>query len=408
MAYGDNTLNADHTWSFDNTLSDPVGLVTLTNVGTTFTPLPITRDSEYSLLTNSREGVVSCASQADTGLTATDLYTIGGWFMVSQIQGPPVLIYGQGGSVGIALFLWSGNNIMCQVKTASRTIQIYSNIALTNNRAYHFMVKLEGSSFDNEVSFYIDGIKQTANLDGVDINGTVLGHSTGHAWGDNEAVTNIKVGSATVICKASVNGYYSQWWTWEGTKARLSKENITDTIVAPGAIPGVTISSDTQANMQTELDSIQNSLRGDTALAIMVEEVAGGGDLNLLANNITFNERVSIDVYYEGSGTLYWTNQNSSNASKGTSNVVFINPAQVTLTDLADFTEVRVYESGTQNEIAGIEDTSGGSFSFTTGYSVIDINILSLEYLNQALENIQALGDISIGVSQTTDRQYKN
>jgi len=408
MAYGDNTLNADHTWSLDNTLGDPVGSVTLTNVGTTFTPLPITRDSEYSLLTNSREDVVSCASQADTGLTATDLYTVGGWFMVSQIQGPPVLIYGQGQDVGIALFLWSGNNIMCQFKTTSRTIQIYSNIALTNNRAYHFMVKLEGSSFDNEVSFYIDGIKQTASLDGVDINGTVLGHSVGHAWGNNQAVTNIKVGNDLIVCKASINGYYSQWWTWEGTKARLSKESITDNLVAPGAIPGVIIASDTQANMQTELLNLQNSLRGDTALAIMVEEVAGGGDLSLVAENITFNERVSVDVYYEGAGTLQWTNNNGSNASKGTSNVVFINLAQVTLTDLYDSSEVRVYQSGTQNEIAGIESTLGGTFTFTTGYPLIDINILSLEYLIQRIENVQSTSSISIAVNQVTDRQYEN
>lgn len=408
MAYGDNTLNADHTWSFDNTLNDPVGPVTLTNAGTTFTPLPITRDSENSLLTNSRDDIASCPPQNNTGKVSTDLYTVGGWFMVSQIQGPPVLIYGQGGSTGLAFFMWSGNNLMCQFKTPTRTVQIYSDIALTNNRAYHIMAKFEGSNFDNEISFYIDGVKQNVSLDGVNIDSTTFSHTAGHAWGTNTVATNIQVGSANVICKASVNGYYSQWWTWQGSKARLSNQSITDTIVAPGAIPGVTISSGSQGVMQAELDNIQNSLRGDTALAIMVEEVTGGGDLNLLANNITFNERVSIDVYYEGSGTLYWTNQNSSNASKGTSNVVFINPAQVTLTDLADFTEIRVYESGTQNEIAGIEDTLGGTFSFTTDYSVIDINILSLEYINQSLENIEALEDISISVSQTTDRQYKN
>ena len=80
----------------------------------------------------------------------------------------------------------------------------------------------------------------------------------------------------------------------------------------------------------------------------------------------------------------------------------------LTLTGLQNNTEVRVYDQGTTTEIAGIENTSTGSF--TTGISVssVDIVIHALGYLNQRLTNVDTSTDRTIPIQQTIDRQYEN
>ena len=80
----------------------------------------------------------------------------------------------------------------------------------------------------------------------------------------------------------------------------------------------------------------------------------------------------------------------------------------LTLTGLQNNTEVRVYDQGTTTEIAGVENTSTGTF--TTGISVssVDIVIHALGYLNQRLTNVDTSTDRTIPIQQTIDRQYEN
>ena len=414
MAYGDTTLNADHRWSFNNVLTDSIGSLTVTNTGGTFVTTPITRDATHSYQTNGRDDLATVATTTDSGSVASDRYAFHGWFRASQIQGPPCLIYGQGGSTaGLALFLWGGNNVMlqCVNDAGNPLIQIFSDIALTNNRDYHFFVRFSGSGFSDEVEFYIDARKQLVSKDGV-APGTanLQAHTSPHTWGENGTEgTTIPVGSQTVLIKAPVNGFYSEWWTWFGADAEaITQNNITDNLFASGAIPDFTLSADTEANMQTALDVIASTVRPDVPLCITVEEVTGGGNLNLNADNITFNDRAGLHVEYQGSGTLFWTNSNGSNATLGTSNVTFLNPAQLTITGLQNPTEVRVYLAGTQTELAGQEDVTTGTFSATISQSPIDIRFISLEYEIGKLSNIAITSDLSIEASQFLDRQYDN
>lgn len=413
MAYGDNTLNADHQWTLDNTLNDNIGTLNLTATGTAFTAVQLTRDSTQGLLTNGRDDLATVAPDATSGSVALERYAFAGWFRTTQIQGPPCCIYKQGGTNGFALFLWAGNNVMLQAKLngGNTIIQIFSDIALTDQRTYHFAVKFSGTNYDDEVSFYIDGVKQTLNKDGVAPGQTTMDAHTGViSFGENgtEGV-DVQVGSESVLVKAPVNGVWSQWWTWSGADAQaLTDNDFRENVFAPGAVPEITISADTGANMQIALDAIASTIRGDFPLCILVEEVTGGGDLSLDADNITFNSRASIHVRYEGTGTLSWTNINGSNASLGSGNVTFLNPSQLTLTGLDNPTEVRVYEAGTTNEVAGQESVTTGTFVSTVSVTPVDIRILSLDKENLKLSNIDLSSDLSIDVQQFDDRQYEN
>lgn len=83
----------------------------------------------------------------------------------------------------------------------------------------------------------------------------------------------------------------------------------------------------------------------------------------------------------------------------------------LTLTNLKDPSEVRVFAAGTTSLIAGAENVVSGSFTAkidSTTYPTVDIAVLSLGYQNIRLLS-QVLGDgLSIPISQIVDRQYFN
>lgn len=415
MAYGDNTLGADHRWSFNNVLTDSIGSATVVNTGGVFTATPITRDATHSYVTNGRDDIaIISPNPNDTGALGYSQFAFQGWFMVTEIQGPPCLIFKTGGTTaGLALFIWGGNNVMLQVKdvNANNNIQIFSDFALTNNRPYHFFVRYSGSGFNNEVEFYIDGVKRTTSRNGV-LPGaaSITAHSGNITWGENGTTSiDVNVGDESVIIKAPVNGHSAEYWTWEGSESdAITQSQLNDDLFGAGAIPDFTITSGTESAMQAQLDTIASSIRPDVPLCILVEEVTGGGNLNLSANNVTFDSRASIHVRYEGTGTLSWTNTNGSNADRSSGNVTFLNPAQLTITGIQPNTEVRVYVAGTQTELAGQESVTTGSFSATISQSPIDIRFLALNYEIDKLEAIPITSDLTIAAAQFLDRQYNN
>ncbi len=351
MAYGDNTLNASHQWTFNNVLTDNIGSLDITNVGGIFITTAITRNSTHSYQTNGRDDIATVLTTTDTGSSGLTQYAFGGWFQVSQLQGPPTLIYKQGGNTsGFAIFLWAGNNVLLQVKDSASPliVQIFSNIALTNNRPYHFFVKYSSASFNNSIDFYIDGVKQLSNKDGnAAVNNSMVPHTGAHTWGENGLTSiEVSVGTENVITKAPVNGLLSQWWTWFGSNSDKSDFEIKNNIFGEGAIPQITITSGTQLQMQTQLDSFSNTSLFDFPLSILVEEVIGDGNLTLRAVNIIKNNRASIDVKYEGTGKLSWVNVGTSNLNNGSSiyqNIDFISTVNINITvlDASDLTPIQ-------------------------------------------------------------------
>jgi hypothetical protein len=84
----------------------------------------------------------------------------------------------------------------------------------------------------------------------------------------------------------------------------------------------------------------------------------------------------------------------------------------LTLTNLRNPSEVRVYNYNTRTEITGQEDVTSGTFTANidaTTYPTVDISVLSLGYQNTRYLS-QSLGSsgLTIPVSQVIDRQYLN
>jgi hypothetical protein len=107
------------------------------------------------------------------------------------------------------------------------------------------------------------------------------------------------------------------------------------------------------------------------------------------------------------------TNINFRNASSGT--VTIENNATITITGVEDNTEIRVLSTidldpgGGQLELAGIENTSGGSWPFTLEIgTVVDIALISLQYQNLRINNFTITQTQDLPVSQRFDRNYSN
>ncbi len=110
---------------------------------------------------------------------------------------------------------------------------------------------------------------------------------------------------------------------------------------------------------------------------------------------------VTLNIGGGGSTPTY---RNGSGASTTINNNV-----TVTLTGLKNPSEVRVYTAGTQTELAGQENVTGGSFAFSVGSGVsVDISILALGYQNQRTLAYSTATDATLPISQQLDRQYAN
>jgi hypothetical protein len=104
-----------------------------------------------------------------------------------------------------------------------------------------------------------------------------------------------------------------------------------------------------------------------------------------------------------------------NNLSTGT--VTINNNIAVTLTGMRDFTEVRVIESGTTVELAGIENVVSASvgaddndFTFLQpAGTVVDINLVNIRYVIQRISAFEVPNsDTSIPITQQFDRNYSN
>jgi hypothetical protein len=87
-----------------------------------------------------------------------------------------------------------------------------------------------------------------------------------------------------------------------------------------------------------------------------------------------------------------------------------INPTLV-LTGLKNPTEVRIFSAGTQTELTGQENITGGTFTWSydpDAVTSVDISILALGYQNTRLLAIATTGNVNIPVQQQVDRQYAN
>lgn len=330
MAYSTDIANlgADHHWKFDGDSIDAIGAVVRTDTGVTFASSPIAEDATNSMLMDTRTGDrVSIATTTDINNSAQARKAVCGWFMVDDVELPHCRIYGEGNTTtNFQFILFAGNSVMLEVRDSTTwQVQIYSDIALEASRAYHLCGILEGNGYGNEVRFYIDGVEQTAadptNRQPDDASLAARGVAE---FGDPAGTvglngTNLVMNSVgdNVTANQIINGYYQHWATWgDEADAVLTDTEVRETLFERGALAERTISSDTQANMQTALDAYADATWGNETCSLEIEAVSGGGDFELSLDNITFDDLTSIHVRYNGtSGTLTLVNTNGANCS---------------------------------------------------------------------------------------------
>jgi len=251
-------------------------------------------------------------------------------------QQPTCRLFGET-AVGksFAMLLGFGNTVTFEVDDDTFNVQVYSDVTLEANRAYHFCMIFEGSGFGNELRCYIDGVKQLeATPTDRQPDATTLGLRVVAEHGDADFST-AQMGGVNFPFVAPVNGHYNMWAWFDGASAVISDSDVRLELFEKGALPTTTISAGTEAAMQTSLDALASSVRVNSPLCIRVEAVTGDGNLTLTADGITFDSLSSIHVQYMGSGTLIWENTNGGDASIGSSfsgNVVFVTEKTITVT----------------------------------------------------------------------------
>ncbi len=409
-----NNQSPDHWWKLDDdAYADSAGINPLTTSviggGGSFETDAICEQNTHSW--KSTTGVrrePSNTANMNTSITTNRLF--GGWVKFAGISPTLSCVYEEGGGVNnLAFFLGMGNILIAQLAdTADDNVQAFSDFALEPERAYHVMFRFSYTDATKEFRLYIDGEKQ-AVTSGNPLTATDLdAHSGDISFGGPGG--SLEVAGTDVTFQTQLDTNYANWASWSVSK---TDADILE-LFQRGAVPDVTISSDTEANMQTALDALADTVRPNAPLAIRVEGATGSVDLALDADNITFNDSATLQVEWRGGGTLTWKNLNGSNlVSRKTyapngGTVTIVNPAVLTLTGLENPSEVRVYEAGTTTEVAGQELVTTGTFAASVEVASVDIVVHALGFLNIRLTGISISGDTTIPIQQRVDRQYEN
>lgn len=382
------TLSPSHFWRFQNSYDDEIGTATANNSsgGTpTFVTSPLLcRFDTHSLLLDSETDYISPADQTDMNTSSQNRRYIGGWFQLDSVSQTLSVIYEEGAQVNnIALLNGFGNNAMFQIANAADDyIQTYFDYALAKNRPYHVLLKFVASGYDSGVcALYLDGVLQARTNGNPWETPQLDSHSGNISWG-HEASESLKVGddrgvdATTIAFVSPTSCNYSNWYNWSGVILNVTTD-IRETLFEKGATAAVIIDSDTEANMQTDLDTYADTVRPDWPCAIEIEELSGGGDFELTLDNITFNTRCSIDIRYMGVDTLTLVAENGSSVDEDKiavpySGIVNVqNPATFTVNGLINGCEIRIYDdngNGTTSdfgtELSGTETLSGTSHQY--------------------------------------------
>ncbi len=312
-------MKPDHYWRLNNTYDDtgvtgPVRNMTSGIVGTwTFNTAEIvdgnTHALNYSSVTNRRE----CADSPNMNITIDSAErTLSFWLELGSIQPELACIWKEGGGVqNLAFFTGVGNTLLFQgADTPGFAInaQAWSDFKLALNRPYHICGLY--SLTDDELLLFIDGVEQT-DTDGNPLGtGSFNSHSGDIVWGDPD--TNLETGATDISYNTHSNAKLSDFATWSDNSTntdagRISDTDIRDKLYRRGAIPDDTVSSGTEAAMQTALEAL-NETRTDSPLSLRVEgSTSGNFELTMedsSGNPWTFEDRISSQVEYRGSDTL--------------------------------------------------------------------------------------------------------
>jgi len=415
--------SAEHHWTMNNTNNDRIGSASMTNqAGGSFVAVPITTSGErtHSLQFDDDGQRRGTADQLDMNVSEQQRRSVGGGVEISgEIPPRPITIWKEGGGqANIACFLGYGGQIAGQLIENAPFFSMQGfGLSAALDRPYHWMVTFSGNTFNNRFRLFVDGVQVSTYLptNQQPNNPTLFPHSVDIFWGDSDVT--LAVGGRSVNFDGMINNNsvvrVADWASW--FQQELTPTEVR-TLFEAGARPFTVITSDTQANMQTQVDAL--GALPNYPLCLEVADVSGGGDLDLTFDGVTFDTLASLHIRWLGTGTLTLTLTNGSNPDfskihtpNGGSVIEDVSPL-LEFTGLQPNTEVRAYvgtDPVTATEISGIEN-SGTSFSFNhsvagqAGYIVI----ASIGFVNQQINLTYSSNDQSIPIQQQVDRNYSN
>ena len=317
-------LKPDHLYLFNNSYDDEINgsHATQSVVGSpTFETEPLCKTSTHSLQLNGLDDKRECPDSEWTNITnlLSERY-IFAWVTFDRLHKLPVAFWEEGGGVNNFYFIIGfGNTLLANVADSSKffKVQAFSNNKLTINRTYLVAMKFSDGDGDGEFVMDIDGIEQDITEGNpITATGGMSTHSGDRCIGKPDGA--LDTGDTDITYQGAIGTKIDYHGTFSdvGGGAPLTTTERKE-LFTRGAIPTLIISTDTEANMQIALDAIKDTVRGDVALAIEIEEVSGGGDFELTSDNITFNPRGSIDIRYTGSDELTWINKNGASIDAG-------------------------------------------------------------------------------------------
>jgi len=313
------SLSPNFYWTFQNTYIDEIASNNANNSsgGTPSfsTGVKIAKGDTHSLQI---DGTDYTSPPDITGMnlgTQTRRY-FGGWIQVNSVSQILAVLYEEGAQINnIAYLLGFGNNLVIQVAdTGDDYVQAYGDVSLTPDRPYHVFFKFHASGFDAEVRLFLDGVLQSRTNGNPWTASDLDAHSGNITWG-HEGTEVLQVGDSVGadnvdIAFASPDScYYAHWPSWHGST--VDPDDIREILFEKGAPAEETIDGDTEANMQTDMDALADTLFTDWPCSIEVE-TCDDGDFELVLDNITFEDRVSMQIRYLAADTLTLVKENGT------------------------------------------------------------------------------------------------
>jgi hypothetical protein len=399
---GSNLLGADHYWTFNNSITDAVGTQDLTATDTTYAATQLCQDLTNSGLTDARTDHWDAPTGISTIGNQQTIHCVAGWFQFDIIQGAPCAVFTEYTStVQFQILVGYGNTLQFDCSNATTQLQLYADTSIDFNRPYHAMMKFDSGTGKFEA--FLDGLPVTTSLNNSDFSdiGT-LANRTEISFGADQTSTGI--GGETIILSAGTDMNISSWAMWSGNYLPNESETRVD-MFGRGTLANATITT------QTGLNTLNNTTIGSANEKPAGIIITGIGTIDLTATNIIFDDKLSVDIVYTGTGTVNFTNSGTSNATTfictNGGKVNILNNFNVTFTGAENNTEIRVFAAGTTTELAGIENTSG-DFVASIPNGTVDVRIVSITFKIREIFNLSVTQDFTFQVDQFTDRVYEN
>lgn len=321
------TQEPDHYWPMNNAYTDEAarGGVSrpFNNVQTgtpDFVTLPLmTRNTTHSFRINQAVEASEIADSVYTNVTNThSARCIGGWVHFVDNQNTPGTFMEEGGGVNNYYFIMEPNGrvVINIADDGDYKAQRSADFQFITGRTYHVMLSSDQNDSPKVFDLWVDGEKSTSPLAGsLGTKTDMVAHSGDWTFGD--ADSNLDTGGVDIQYAAANTMYYSHWGTWSNTGggAPLTEAQIRDDLFRSGALAEHTINAATEANMQLNIDDYDSQTHANVPLTYEIEDVTGGGNLELTIIDQVWPDEVKFQIRWLGGSELAIRNSGTSNAA---------------------------------------------------------------------------------------------